>query len=419
MKTMIGIEEALQIIRSCCAPQAAERVPLMQAGGRVLAEAIDAPRALPSFDNSAMDGFALRWRDDLAVGVVLPVRAEQAAGDGIAQQSADACSIMTGARIPDGLDTVVPVEACTVLERDADGRALRIALGNAPMRGQHVRRRGEDVALGERVLDAGARVSEEALMVLRGIGIGEIAVCRRPRLALACTGRELVDTDGAELLPGQIANTNGPYLERLLADAGADVVERLTLPDDPDVLTAHLRRWFANGIDLIVTTGAVSMGRYDFVPDALAAVGATIRFHKLRMRPGKPLLFATAPGGSLIFGLPGNPISSTVGARFFVDAALRAMTGAAPETPLTLPLAADVRKKPGFAMLQKAACVLLPDGRLAVRPLKGQESFKTAPLLAADAWIVLPEEADALATGDSVRVFALRAGGAVLRGLHR
>lgn len=258
------------------------------------------------------------------------------------------------------------------------------------------------------MLTASARLTDEALTVLRGIGIGEVGVRRRPRLALACTGRELVDLDGAELAPGQIANTNGPYLARLFADAGAEVVECLTLPDDPQVLATHLERWYASGLDMIVTTGAVSMGRYDFVPDALAATGATIHFHKLRMRPGKPLLFATAPGGTLIFGLPGNPISSTVGARFFVDAALRAMSGRSAETPVMLPLADEVRKKAGFCMIQKAVCSLALDGRLSVRALKGQESFKTAPLLLADAWLLLPEDAEMLAAGSLVPVFPLR-----------
>lgn len=405
---MIGHDEALDFIRACCKPLVIERVGLTQARGRVLSTAIHAPRALPPFDSSAMDGFALRWHNELGLGLKLTVRSEQAAGDGIAAQSEGACSIMTGARIPDGLDTVVPVEDCDVLARDDSGRPMVIALSAIPRAGQHLRRCGEDVALGERVLEAGARLTDEAIAVLRGIGIGEVAVRRRPRLALACTGRELVDLDGAELAPGQIANTNGPYLTQLFVDAGADVVECLTLPDDPDVLAAHLERWFADGLDLVVTTGAVSMGRYDFVPDALAAAGATIHFHKLRMRPGKPLLFATSPGGTLIFGLPGNPISSTVGARFFVGAALRAMSGRSIETALMLPLADDVRKKPGFAMIQKAACILDADGRLRVRLFTGQESFKIAPLLAADAWVLLPEAADIVPAGSLVLVFPLR-----------
>ena len=419
MKTMLSIDDALALIRNCCAPLPIEQVPLAEAFGRVLAAPVDAPRNLPPFANSAMDGFALRWREGLVEDTVLPVLAEQAAGDGIAGQSEGACSIMTGARIPDGLDTVVPVEDCTVLARDGEGRPTSIALSHAPQPGQHVRQAGEDVAAGQRVLEAGARLGEEALLVLRGIGIGTVAAHRRPRLALACTGRELVDTDGAELAPGQIANTNGPYLERLFAEAGAEVVERVTLPDEPAAFAAWLARWLDAGIELVVTTGAVSMGRYDFVPDVLREAGADLRFHKLKMRPGKPLLFATAGRGTLVFGLPGNPVSSTVGARFFVDAALRALAGRAAEPALLLPLAGAACKKPGFSMLQKAALALDTDGRLQVRLLKGQESFKTAPLLAARAWAVLPEEAAELPVGTLVPVYPLRPGGAPFDGLLR
>ena len=419
MKTMLSIDDALALIRDCCAPLPIEQVALAEACGRVLAAPVDAPRNLPPFANSAMDGFALRWREGLVEDTVLPVLAEQAAGDGIAGQSEGACSIMTGARIPDGLDTVVPVEDCTVLARDGEGRPTSIALSHAPQPGQHVRHAGEDVAAGQRVLDAGARLDEEALLVLRGIGIGTVAVRRRPRLALACTGRELVDTDGAELAPGQIANTNGPYLERLFAEAGAEVVERVTLPDEPAAFATWLARWLDAGIELVVTTGAVSMGRYDFVPDVLREAGADLRFHKLKMRPGKPLLFATAGRGTLVFGLPGNPVSSTVGARFFVDAALRALAGRAAEPALLLPLAGAACKKPGFSMLQKAALALDPDGRLQVRLLTGQESFKTAPLLAARAWAVLPEDTAELPAGTPVPVYPLRPGGAPFDGLLR
>jgi len=413
MKALPTVEEALAMIRAECAALPPERIPLNQARGRVLASPIDALRALPPFNNAAMDGFALRWHAGIEPGTAIPVLAEQAAGDGAAQQTLGACSIMTGAQIPNGLDSVVPVEDCTVLARDGDGRPLTIALAVAPRQGQHVRLAGEDVALGERVLDAGTALTDEALMVLRGIGIAEVDVHCRPRLALACTGRELVDTDGVALAPGQIANTNGPYLEGLFTEAGADVVERVTLPDEPILLAEKLRHWFDGGIELVITTGAVSMGRYDFVPDVLRDVGATIRFHKLKMRPGKPLLFATK-NRTRVFGLPGNPVSSTVGARFFVDAAIRRLGGRADETAMRLPLAAEGRKKAGFSMVQKARIAIDAEGRLVVRLLKGQESFKTAPLLAANAWVVLPETEESMPTGTPVPVYPLRPGANVV-----
>lgn len=410
MKEPLAFDTAMATIRDCCRLLPADAVDLAHAAGRVLAEPVAAPRPLPPFDNAGMDGFALRWSADLAAGSELAVTAEQAAGDGIAGQAADACSIMTGARLPDGLDTVVPVEDCRVLSRDEDARPTRIALAAMPAAGQYVRRAGSDVAPGQHVLAAGTRLDQEALLVLRGIGLRQVRVRRRPRLALACTGRELVDADGAELAPGQIANTNGPYLERLLADAGADVVERVTVSDSAEALAPVLARWLADGIELVVTTGAVSMGRYDFVPDVLASLGADVRFHSLRMRPGRPLLFATAGRGSLLFGLPGNPISSAIGARFFVDAAIRAMAGRPAEIPVQLPLAEEVRKKPGVRLVQKAALALSADGRLSVRLLAGQESFRTAPMLEARAWAMLPEADTHLPAGRLVAVHPLRPG---------
>lgn len=419
MTTMLSVDEALAVVRACCTPLPAERVALAEASGRVLAAPVDAPRDLPPFDNSAMDGFALCWRSGLVPGEALPVLAEQAAGDGIAGQVDGACSIMTGARLPDGLDTVVPVEDCTVVERDDQANPRAIALSTVPQRGQHVRRAGDDVAIGQRVLEAGTRLDEESVMVLRGIGLASVEVHRRPRLALACTGRELVDADGAVLAPGQIANTNGPYLERLLAEAGAEVVERVTLPDEPALFAAWLAHWLEAGIDLVVTTGAVSMGRHDFIPGVLREAGAQLRFHRLKMRPGRPLLLATAGRGTLVFGLPGNPVSSAVGARFFVDAALRTMTGRPAEAPLVLPLADAARKKPGLRMVQKAELQLDPAGRLQVRLLHGQESFRTAPLLRARAWALLPEADQALPAGTPVPVYPLRPGGAPFDGLVR
>jgi molybdopterin molybdotransferase len=421
MKTNLSVDDALAMIRASCPRLPVQHIALAEGFGRVLAAAIHAPRSLPPFDNAAMDGFALRFGDHLARGDELAVMAEQTAGDGAAHQQLGACSIMTGARMPDGLDSVIALEDCEVLSRDQEGRAAKIRLTAPPRGGQHVRRAGEDVSIGACILQAGTWVSDEMLMVLRGIGIGELPVYRRPRLAIACTGRELVDVDGATLESGQITNTNGPYLSKLLSEAGAEVVECLTIADDPVLLGMHCQRWFAAGVELIVSTGAVSMGRHDFVPDLLRDLGATLHFHRLRMRPGKPLLFASRSSDehtgrmssgtaqTLIFGLPGNPISSVVGARFFVTAAIRALTGQAEEVPLQLPLAQAVRKKPGMTMIQKAAIVINNAACLEVQLLSGQESFKTAPMLAANAWVVLPELNDSMAAGTLVHAFPLRA----------
>lgn len=168
-----------------------------------------------------------------------------------------------------------------------------------------------------------------------------------------------------------------------------------------------LERALAAGADVLLSTGAVSMGRYDFVPDALRQIGATIHFHKVRIRPGKPVLFATLPGGALFFGLPGNPVSSAVGLRFFVEPALRMLTGLPPERPLKLPLSAPYGKRQGVRVHLKGR--VMPDaaGRLWAQVLPGQESFRIAPLAWSNAWIVLDEPDGELPEGALVDVYGL------------
>ena len=409
---MIAVDAAIALIRARATPLPAETVALDAAHGRVLAADVFAPMPLPAFANSAMDGYALRAGADgvVVAGAELEVAGEQVAGDPRIQARGQAWGIMTGARMPDGFDGVLPVEQAQVLARGADGRATRIrVLADVPA-GQHLRRAGEDIAAGELAAAAGRRLDATAAMLLRGAGVRQVAVARRPRIAVLNTGRELVAVACAPD-SGEILDTNGPYLQAALEDAGAEVVLRERLGDDPADFQAALRRARDAGVDVVVSTGAVSMGRHDFIPDALAAQGAELGFHTLRMRPGKPLLFARLAGGALYFGLPGNPVSSVVGQRFFVQAALRRMLGQVDEQPLQLPLASPVRKKPGFTVFHKAAAACDDGARLRVRSLPGQESFRLRPLLEANAWLQLPEAAEDLPAGAPVAAWPLSATG--------
>ena len=400
--------QAQAVVRAHCSVPPAEIVDSDAALGRVLASDVRSPVDLPAFANSAMDGFALcsagatlRAGDQFAVG------GAQAAGEGIAHADrAQAWEIMTGARLPDGLDTVVPVENVAVVARDGDGLPARIRLLADVGPGRHVRRAGEDIGRDALAIAARTWIGPAECLLLAGLGIASVPVARQPRVALLCTGRELVDDPRQALLPGQIRNANGPYIAARLRAAGAIVVRRETVPDDAVAFAAALERALGDGADMVLSTGAVSMGRHDFVPDALRALGARIVFHKVAMRPGKPLLFACLAGGQLYFGLPGNPVSSAVGLRFFVETALRAQLGLPAETGWRLPLAHAVRKKPGARLVQKAALRLSRDGCLAVALVDGQESFKTHALLAATAWALLPEDGDGLPAGTPVEVFA-------------
>lgn len=408
---MIDYSQALALILADAPVQPSETVALDRAHGRVTARAIVSTLAVPSFDNSAMDGFALAADDKiLSAGLAVDVVGAQAAGDGLAAGTHGAFEIMTGARLPDGLDSVVPVEQVEILARSEDGRPRRIRLLADLTPGQHVRRVGQDIALGQTVFPVGTRLCANEIMVLAAIGAGQVEVRRAPRVAVIATGRELVDDPALPLAAGQIRNSNGPFLAAALPAAGAELVYRETVSDVPEQFIAAVERALAAGAELLISTGAVSMGRHDFVPAALATIGAEPRFHKVAIRPGKPLLYARLAGGQQFFGLPGNPVSSAVGLRFFVEPALRARLGWGAEQPLDVPLAALQRHKPGLQQFLKAVLGRDAEGQLRVQVLAGQESFRILPLAAANAWAVVPATSGDLAAGVRVAVYTLSHG---------
>jgi molybdopterin molybdotransferase len=405
---MIGYEEALAHILNESHKLATEMCKVSEAGGRILAEAVVANSDLPPFDNSAMDGFALCTGGvSLVAGAAFVVAGSQAAGDADAVATDGAWEIMTGACLPQGLDAVVPVEQVDVLERNDAGHPLRIRLAADVPSGQHVRRRGEDVWIGMPLMSPGEPIHAQHVALLASMGVDRVAVMRRPRVAILTTGRELVDDPAQILRPGQIRNSNGPFLALRTRNAGAEVVYQATVGDDASSFLDALAEALAVGVDVIVSTGAVSMGRHDFVPDALHGIGARVLFHKVRIRPGKPLLFARLSAGPLFFGLPGNPVSNAVGLRFFVEPAWRAMLGMPPERPLKLPLAAMFSKHVELRFHLKGRVALADGGHLRAQVLPGQESFRIQPLLTTNAWIVVPEYATELAAGAPVDVYGL------------
>jgi molybdopterin molybdotransferase len=409
---MIAFAEARQHVIAACTKMAIETVSTSAALGRIIAEDIYSPDNLPGFDNSAMDGFALRGHGNtIASGREFVVSGALAAGDAATNITEGACEIMTGAPVPNGFDTVVPVENITVMERDEADRPVRIQLLTDVLPHANIRRRGEDVSAGSLILTAGCCIGASERMLLTGLGIAELKVHCRPRVALFSTGRELVDDPHQSLQPGQIRNSNGPFLADRIQQCDAYVCHQETVGDDTDEFLNALNRGLQVGANIVISTGAVSMGRYDFVPDALRSIGANIVFHKVAMRPGKPLLFAVLPNGALYFGLPGNPISSAVGFRFFVQLAIRSMQGIAIEKAIKIPLVHSVNKKVGFTLLQKARVSVDANGQLNVSLLKGQESFRIQPLLNSNAWAVLPEHVSDLADNELIEVYGLQGEG--------
>ena len=395
--------EAVRIILERCAPLPAERCRSIDAMGRVLRRGVVSAGALPPFDNSAMDGYALGGGDAaLPAGSEWPVEGEQAAGDGVRDGARGAWEIMTGARVPDGLDRVIPIEQTERLDAPARVRLLADVAA-----GQNVRTAGSDVAEGETVVAAGTVLGPQHLMLLAALGVAELEVSARPRVAALCTGRELVDDPAAPLAPGLIRNSNGPFLAARIPRAGAELAHAETVGDDVDAFLAAVDRARTAGARVLISTGAVSMGRYDFVPAALERLGAEVLFHKVAIRPGKPLLFARLPDGTLFFGLPGNPIAVAAGLRFFVEPALRAMLGLPRERNWRVPLAAPFAKKPRLHFYLKSRLAMDGQGRLAATVLPGQESYRIRPLAEANAWVAVPADAMELPAGTLVDVHGL------------
>ncbi|HET6613478.1 MAG TPA: gephyrin-like molybdotransferase Glp, partial [Kofleriaceae bacterium] len=315
---MKSVDEATRAIRAAVKPLGAERVKLAAARGRIIAAPVFAGRALPPWDNSAMDGFAVRANE---VPGTLPIAATIAAGTSpTAGLAPGTCArIMTGAPVPDGADAVIMREDAEVV--DGGGR---VAFAQPVNPGQHIRRAGGDIAPGDRALCAGTEMDAPAIGLLAALGHDRVDVARKPAVAIISTGDELIEV-GQDLGPGQIYSSNNHALAAQIDEAGGIPIDLGIAPDNLEAISASFER--ARSADIIVTSGGVSVGDFDFVRDALAAIGAQVAFWKVAIKPGKPLVFGTAPPATLIFGLPGNPVSSMVTFELFVRPVIRAMLG--------------------------------------------------------------------------------------------
>jgi len=323
---MLTPAEALTRILGSVTPlRATERVPLEQAAGRVLARAPISDVDLPPFRKSAMDGFAVRSADFDALGAdaerELEFSGEARAGAPFAGRvPSGACvAIYTGAELPPECDAVVMVE-------HSRSQAGRVWLRDRPRPGQHVCPRGQDLSVGQAVLDAGRRLRAVDLALLAAVGCEPAEVVRRPRVAILTSGDELV-APNERPGPGQIREGNTLHLAAMTTAAGARVVERGVVRDDPAALRAAFESALAR-CDVLITTGGVSMGKYDLVGQALEACGVRGLFHRVALKPGKPLWFGMR-GAIPVFALPGNPVSCLVNHELFVAPALRRLGGEA------------------------------------------------------------------------------------------
>jgi len=398
---VITVDEALAIISAACAPGGSEFIPLAESFGRVLAKPVTSDVDWPPFDTSAMDGYAIRAADLGASGGSFAERARAAAaGDapGAPLSPGEAVRVMTGAPLPDGADTIVPVEE----SRAENGR---VAFRAAPSRGDHVRRRGESVTAGTELLPAGRRLDAPGVALAALAGAEPVFVHRRPRVAVAVTGSELVPA-GRHPGPGQLRDSNGPMLLALCRARGVSAAARLPVADDEESVHALFAK--AGGDeDVLVTSGGVSAGDFDLLPPAAARAGFEILFHGVAMRPGKPVVFARR-GGTLWFGLPGNPVSSAVCFRLFVRRALDALEGDASPGPRLLPARlgrpVSVRGKRETyrdAVLDRSG----PETRILA--LDGRGSHDLGAHARADALLRIPAGAERLDEGDAVSYLPL------------
>ncbi len=407
---MISYEDALDIVRAAGAARSlgVETLALADIPGRVCAEDIAALKPNQPFDNAAMDGFALRAAD-LAEAredapVALTLLGHIAAGDPttFAPPLAGHCyEIMTGAVMPPGCDTVVPVEKTA---RDGAGRVVFRAPAGS---GDHLRRAGEDFASGDPVAGRGTVFNPGHVLALATLGIGTARVLKAPRVAVISTGREVVDRPGEILAPGQIYNSTGPYLRAALGALGAGVTTGPVVPDDPRLFARTLSEAVESGADIVVSTGAVSAGVHDFVPAALGALGARIVFHKVAIKPGKPILFAQLPNGVPYFGLPGNPASTAAGVRFFLSPLMRALSGLPPEAPRFAPVKTRVAgAKGGLRLFVRGR---MEEGTAGAAPQidvpPGQQSFMVRPFTDTNGWGVVPENREELEAGERMVFF--------------
>lgn len=390
---MISIEEARALMTRHAVRLPTEDVDLGEAFGRALAVDLVARRALPAFDNSAMDGYAVRSVDlalpSLRVTMQIPagVMPDQTLGQG------EAARIFTGAPMPAGADTVVMQEN---VEADGD----RITLTKPPDEGANVRRAGEDMSVGEVLITAGTTLGAGHLAVAAAQGLGRLSVVRRPRVAIVPNGDELVPV-GVDPNPGQIPNTNAPMLAAQVRNAGGEPWVFPPVADDRDAIAAAMRE-AGRHADLVLTTGGMSVGDFDHARDVLA-VDASLDFYKVRVKPGKPLGLGRI-GSTPVLGLPGNPVSAFVGFEIFGRPLLRTLGGFSnPDRPrFQATLAREVR--PNRTRPEFIRCDLI-DGQL--HPWPKQGSAMMSSLLHADALALIPAGTQTVAAGSTVQAVRL------------
>jgi molybdopterin molybdotransferase len=396
------VERARSLIRTFLTPvTATERVHIRQALNRVLAADVVSPHDVPGHDNSAMDGYAVRFADlkPDAETVLTRIGESFAGKPSMATVGPGQCvRIFTGGVMPKGSDSIVMQERAT-----ADGASVRVAAGAVSKEGQNRRLAGEDLKRGQVVFESGQLVRPAELGMLASLGIGEVTVFRKLRVAYFSTGDELKSI-GTRLAAGEIYDSNRYTLHGMLARLHCDAIDMGVVPDVPEAL----ERAFASAAacaDVVITSGGVSVGEADFVKALMDKLGEVV-FWKIAMKPGRPLAYGRI-GGAHFFGLPGNPVSVMVTFHEFVQDALKILQGQRAIAALPtfkVPLAAPIRKVPGRTEFQRAILMQDSAGAWSVRTTGDQGSGILSSMSRANCFIVLPPETGNVAAGEAVDV---------------
>jgi molybdopterin molybdotransferase len=401
---LIEIEEARSLVVGKLSPLPAERVPLRQALGRVLAVEVGAADPVPRFDNSAMDGFAVRAADTSSASgearVTLDVVDESRAGRPAERpvRPGEAILISTGAMVPEGADAVVRVE-------DTSLRDGRVEIRVAVEKGRNVRRAGEDMRSGEIIVRPGTVLGPAELGVIASVGRDAVQCARRPGVCVITTGDELREP-GEPLGAGGVHNSNSHSVPALVERAGGEVVSVETVPDEPAATRGAIKR--ALDSDVVVVCGGVSVGEHDHVRAALEELGVEEAFWGVALRPGEPTTFGTHAGGALVFGLPGNPVSAMVTFLLFARPAIEGMLGLDPGQQRAKAIFDEhYAKKPGRVHAVRCRLELADDGWHA-RTTGHQGSHVLTSMLGAEALALIPTDSASVSAGERVEIEPLR-----------
>jgi len=403
-----SVDDHLRVVLDTVRPLPPFEQPLAEALGLGLCEHVDSTISLPGFDNSAMDGYAVRAADLAGATeehpVTLPVTGEVAAGRGapIAVAPGAAVRIMTGAPVPHGADAVVPVEW-------TDGGIANVAVVKQPDVGNSIRRMGEDLSAGDRLLDAGTVIGPRQVALLAAVGRPRVLVRPRPRVVIVSSGSELREP-GTPLGEGEVYDANSYALAAAARQAGAVPYRVGIVADDPKTVMDTLNDQLVRA-DVVVTSGGVSMGAYDVVKEVLSTLG-TVEFAEVVMQPGKPQGFGViGEDETPIFTLPGNPVSAYVSFEVFVRPALRKMMGREPytRTPVTATVTEPFRSARGKRQFARGLASRTPDG-WQVRVVGGHGSHLVGDLSRSNALVVVPEHITGMVPGEQVETWLLDEG---------